>query len=428
MKKKKLNARIAKYVVALSEFRYTIEHRPGEKLPHVDVLSRADILVVSAPIVAKIRAVQQEDDRGKALMAALQQHDSVEGFTTSNGILYEGEGESRRLYVPESMETEIIRSAHEQGHFGVRKTKERIKVDYYISGLEDKIKRCIATCVPCIVGEKKRGKPEGELCPIPKGDVPLDTLHVDHLGPIPSTRKSYGYILTVIDAFTKFVWLFPTKSTGAEEAVKKLRVITDTFGNPRRIICDRGAAFTSGFFTKFCDEEGIELHTIVTGVPRGNGQIERVHRIAIPMITKLSVESPKELFKHVIVVQKCLNNSWQRAINMTPFELLTGVKMRTKEDAILHAVEGGPRQLHRRTERTASGGTGEHPEDAGGKPEVLQPTQEAVRGVQGWRFGGYPEDAVRSWSEGEATILRTVRDHRCFAKQSVRGEEAGRRS
>lgn len=232
----------------------------------------------------------------------------------------------------------VIRSAHEKGHFGVKKTTERIDADYYIPGIEEKIKRCIAACVPCIVGEKKRGKPEGELQPIPKDDVPMDTFHNHHLGPMPSTRKSYNYILTVIDAFSKFVWLFATKSTSADEVIKKLRIITDVFGNPRRIICDRGAAFTSTQFNKFCDEEGIELHTIVTGVPRGNGQVERVHRIIIPMLTKLSMAKPDEWFKHVVPVQKCLNNSWQRAIQTTPFQLLLGVKMRTKEDEVLYEL------------------------------------------------------------------------------------------
>lgn len=91
--------------------------------------------------------------------------------------------------------------------------------------MDEKIKRCIENCVTCIVSEKKKGKLEGQLRPIPKGDVPLDTFHVDHLGPMPSTRKSYNYILTVVDAFTKFVWLFPTKTTNSEEVVNKLMVI-----------------------------------------------------------------------------------------------------------------------------------------------------------------------------------------------------------
>jgi len=150
--------------------------------------------------------------------------------------------------------------------------------------------------------------------------------------------NSYNYILTVVDAFTKHVWLFATKTTSAEEVIKKLTIISDTFGNPRRIICDRGSAFTSSLFTKFCEEANIELHHIVTGVPRGNGQVERVHRIIIPTLAKLSYENPENWFKFVNNVQKAINNSWQRSIRMTPFELMIGVKMKEKEDIRINDI------------------------------------------------------------------------------------------
>ena len=86
------------------------------------------------------------------------------------------------MYVPRSMEVEIVRRAHEQGHFGVKKTMERLREEYYIPNVEEKINDCINNCVECILSEKKRGKAEGHLQPIPKGDVPLDTFHMDHLG------------------------------------------------------------------------------------------------------------------------------------------------------------------------------------------------------------------------------------------------------
>jgi hypothetical protein len=33
----------------------------------------------------------------------------------------------------------------------------------------------------------------------------LHTLHIDHVGPMTQTSKQYNHILTIIDAFTKFV-------------------------------------------------------------------------------------------------------------------------------------------------------------------------------------------------------------------------------
>ncbi|UYV77503.1 hypothetical protein LAZ67_15001306 [Cordylochernes scorpioides] len=59
--------------------------------------------------------------------------------------------------------------------------------------------------VPCILSNRKHGKQEGMLHPISKGDTPLDTYHIDHLGPLASTRKDYNYLLVITDGFTKIL-------------------------------------------------------------------------------------------------------------------------------------------------------------------------------------------------------------------------------
>lgn len=41
---------------------------------------------------------------------------------------------------------------------------------------------------------------------------------------------------------------------------------------------NRDSAFISHDFKEYCKDEGIEHVTVVTGVPRGNGQIERINR------------------------------------------------------------------------------------------------------------------------------------------------------
>ncbi|XP_063891889.1 uncharacterized protein LOC135117217 [Helicoverpa armigera] len=155
---------------------------------------------------------------------------------------------------------------------------------------------------------------KGQERSIDKDSIPLHTIHCDHIGPLSETRKMYNYILTVVDAFTKFVWLFPVKST-----------------------TNRGTAFTSKDFKEYCDKEHIQHITITTGVPRGNGQVERIHRIIISVLTKLCIEEPSHWYKQVSRVQRALNSTYQRSIDTTPFELMVGTKMKTKED--LHIYE-----------------------------------------------------------------------------------------
>lgn len=121
------------------------------------------------------------------------------------------------------MQTQIIRRAHEQGHFSVVKTEALVRKDCYITGLKSKIELIIRNCVSCILPERKKGKQECFLSPIEKGKIPFDTYHVDHSGPLPSTRKSYNHILVVIDSFSKFTWLYATKSTGTLEVVTRLK-------------------------------------------------------------------------------------------------------------------------------------------------------------------------------------------------------------
>ncbi|KYN10039.1 Pro-Pol polyprotein [Trachymyrmex cornetzi] len=157
--------------------------------------------------------------------------------------------------------------------------------------MHSKVEKVIQNCLECIMATKKVGRQEELLHPIGK-EAPLDTYHMDHLGPIPSTQKRYQYIFAVVDAFTKFVWFYPTRSTNTAEIFDHLMKQSTIFGNPRRIISDQGSAFTFSSFKLYCEDEAIEHSLIVTGVRRGNGQIERINRTLIPLLTKLSMPQP----------------------------------------------------------------------------------------------------------------------------------------
>lgn len=88
----------------------------------------------------------------------------------------------------------------------------------------------------------------------------------------------------MVDGFSKFVWLYPTKPTGVEEVLNKLESWQSIFDNPQRIVRDKGTTFTSNVFKEFCSNANIEYIQVTTGVPRGNGQIERVNRTIISVI------------------------------------------------------------------------------------------------------------------------------------------------
>jgi len=277
----------------------------------------------------KLQEAQSQDEWVRAVMAALE-NSTYGDFFIKHGILYK-DPVKELIVVPTLMEEEIIRMAHKQGHFSVKRTQEAVEKTFYIPNLSKKVIRVVKSCVECIISEGKAGKKEGFLTPINKDDKPLETYHVDHVGPIEQTSKNYNYILVVIDAFSKFVWLHPTKNTTAEGVIDRLTRQAAVFGNPKRIISDRGAAFVANTFRQYCDENGIQHLMIATGVPRGNGQVERIHKIVIPMLAKLCQEKSSSWYKHLEVVQQVMNSTPPRSTKLSPFRILTGVEMRTNK-------------------------------------------------------------------------------------------------
>ncbi|GFT65526.1 retrovirus-related Pol polyprotein from transposon 17.6 [Trichonephila clavipes] len=100
-------------------------------------------------------------------------------------------------------------------------------------------------------------------------------------------------------------------------------------------LLETGSAFTSKLFNDYCDEENIHHLQIATGVPRGNGQVERIHRTLIPVLTKLSLDDSTKWYKYVDRLQRILNSTICRNTKWTPFELLVGTKLRNKEDILI---------------------------------------------------------------------------------------------
>jgi len=130
-----------------------------------------------------------------------------------------------------------------------------------------------------------------------------------------------------VDAFSKFTWLYAVKSAGSAEAINRLKRQSFIFGNPKRIISDRGSGFTSKEFEEYCQSEAIEHILTTTGVPRSNGQVERTNRILIPLLTKLAAPKHCEWYKYLDTAQLYLNTTLHRS-GTTPFRVLLGVNPR----------------------------------------------------------------------------------------------------
>lgn len=267
LSKKDTCLRVARWALLIEEFQYSIEHRPGSAMRHVDALSRNPTVYLiqerNGGLIEQILKAQEKDKQLKRIFISVRDREKKD-FIINRGILYKEDLGNSLLVVPHCMQKEVIKQEHEKGHFGCRKMEYALRQELWFSGMRTKIQKVISECVKCSLADRKKGKPEGLLNPIEKGTKPFDTFHVNHLGPTPSTEKNYKHLFVVTDAFTKFSWLYPVRSTTFEEVIDRLKKQSAVFGNPRRIVADGGSNFTSNVFKNYCDDEKIQLHLIAT--------------------------------------------------------------------------------------------------------------------------------------------------------------------
>ncbi|GFU73234.1 retrovirus-related Pol polyprotein from transposon 17.6 [Trichonephila clavipes] len=118
MSKKDLNSRIARWALNLQDYDYTILHRSGSQMAHVDALSRIQVLTnqCTDSIVHRIKESQELDPHILSIKAILQNgpHDN---YCVKNNILYKFIDGAEVFVIPDEMQHHFIKNAHDKGHF-----------------------------------------------------------------------------------------------------------------------------------------------------------------------------------------------------------------------------------------------------------------------------------------------------------------------
>jgi len=119
------------------------------------------------------------------------------------------------------------------------------------------------------------------------------------------------------------VSLYASKTTDTAGVIKRLEEFIKQRGLPDRIVSDRGTAFTSARFEKFCQEQGIHHTLNSTRHPQANGQVERVNRTLIPILSITSVDQYRWDQK-LTEIEQNLNTAYNKVTKKTPYETVHG--------------------------------------------------------------------------------------------------------
>lgn len=329
--KANLNPRIARWTLALQNYRFKVAHRPGKRMAHVDALSRQVALVDALPVETELVFRQLQDSRIKEIASALENKED-EKYEIIDGLVYRKGEDRSRFFVPELMINNIIRVYHdEMAHCGFEKTVYGITATSWFPSLRKRVQTYIDNCIICLMANTSGHTREGEIQIGRLPNSPFDTLHLDHFGPLPETEDGFRHVLVVIDAFTRYTWLLPSRSNTSQETCSNLQWLFNIFGTPKNIVTDRGSAFTSREFTHLVEKYKVQHRQVAVASPWANGLAERVNRFLKTSLAKTIVD-PKLWVDSAARIQYVMNNTTHAAIKSTPSQLLLGYGQRNHSD------------------------------------------------------------------------------------------------
>jgi hypothetical protein len=98
-------------------------------------------------------------------------------------------------------------------------------------------------------------------------------------------------------------------------------------GLPKKIVFDRGTQFISRFWEKLHKAMDTRLNFSSMYHPQIDGQTEKVNQILEDMLRTCALKDSKSWDKCLPYVEFSYNNSYQKSLKMSPFEVLYGRKV-----------------------------------------------------------------------------------------------------
>ncbi len=155
---------------------------------------------------------------------------------------------------------------------------------------------------------------------------------------LPDATSGCGYLLVVIDSFTKYAWARPLKNRKAEGVAKFLvNEIFLKFGVPKEILSDNAKEFTQSLIPQIAERLEISQHTTSGYAPQTNGLTEKLNQTLIKMLAMLSDEQKTDWPKYLPAVLFAYNTSVHSATKQIPFFLMHGFVARTPFDMQLES-------------------------------------------------------------------------------------------
>ncbi|GBG90761.1 hypothetical protein CBR_g51267 [Chara braunii] len=187
-------------------------------------------------------------------------------------------------------------------------------------------------------GDKPRTQaPLGLLKPLPIMERPGESLPMDFMDTLVTSKSGMRHIFVIVDRFSKYARLVAMPKTVKTEYVIRLfkeNWVRD-FGLPKSIISDRDVRFTSELWKAAAAEQGTQLQMTSGNHPEANGQAEQLNRTVQHLLRHYMKPNQLDWDEKLALITSLYSNTVHSATGVSPNSLLLTFKPRFPLDFLL---------------------------------------------------------------------------------------------
>lgn len=234
---------------------------------------------------------------------------------------------NKRVVISNDLGLNLITKVHKLfGHLGKNKLMNCIGKRYYFKNIRNLIQQF--KCETCLKNKSRRERKIGYSSILGPRKKPLEIVSLDTVGVLSIPNSTIRYLHVLIDHFTRFVWVLPSKSQETRDFVKLIGLV---LGDNKidQLLVDQYPALNSRKMRRFLKVHKIKLINTSVDNPSSNGINERVNQTLINIIRcKLNCDSSTRVgFRRLIEEAVVEYNMTEHSVTgYSPKFLLTGVQ------------------------------------------------------------------------------------------------------
>ena len=282
-------------------------------------------------IKGKVPSKDVESRQCKGLLGYSNQFEKLFIDEETHLVCKTSKHSSRQICLPRNCFIEAFNVAHDHrlsGHPGCEKTLLSLKRFFYWPGMYKWVRTLTKSCLIC--RKNKQVRKDQNTAPNEKwGEeipYPFHTVHIDHKGPLNPMSDGKHHCLVVIDAFSRFIQVYPVKSTDASNTIEAMTSFITSFGIPQKLVYDRGTSFMSTDFSTFLLDLGITHAPRTKWSPWTNGKVEIQNKHLSRYFRCYLSEAGNNWAKLAPQFAFAHNTSVNASTGATPYEVVFGFK------------------------------------------------------------------------------------------------------